>query len=65
MILVGFIFYITILYVSLVIYRLEYVALPRLIKVLIEAVVWGMVVLLILSSPYLLFTIFWWFWKLA
>ena len=59
---VGFVFYITVLYVSLVIYRFDYIATPRFIRSVIDSVVWGMIVLIILSSPFLIFAVFWWCW---
>ena len=61
---VGFVFYITVLYVSLVIYRFDCIATPRIIRSVADSVVWGMMVLIILSSPFLVFAVFWWCWKL-
>ena len=59
---VGFVFYITVLYVSLVIYRFDYIATTRIMRSVIDSVVWGMIVLVMLSSPFLVFAIFWWCW---
>ena len=61
---VGFVFYITVFYVSLVVYHFDYLATatPRIFRSIAESVVWGMIVLIILSSPFLVFAIFWWCW---
>ena len=61
--LIGLCFYVVVLYVILVCYRFDFLKLPATLRVFADAILWGLMVLLMLSAPFFLFAITYFLWK--
>ena len=53
--LIGLCFYVAVLYTILVCYRFDFLKLPATLRTFADATLWGLIVLLLLSSPFFLF----------
>ena len=61
--LVGLCFYVAVLYTILVVYRFDFVNLPPTLRTFADSIIWGLIVLLLLSSPFFLFILVYLVWK--
>ena len=61
--LVGLCFYVAVLYTILVCYRFDFLKLPATLRTFADATIWGLIVLLLLSSPFFLFVTGYLVWK--